>query len=79
MKNQNVTLSLPKDILQEVKILALKRNSSLSGLLKELLTDLVESEKRYEEAMRHNITMLDEARALHNGEFTWSRESLHER
>ena len=79
MDKQNVTLSLPKDILQQAKIIAIKRNSSLSGLLKEILTELVEGEERYQEAMHRNLTRLDEARALNGGEYTWSRESLHDR
>ena len=79
MDNQNVTLSLPKDILQQAKIIAIKRNNSLSGLLKEILTDLVEKEVRYQEAMRQSFLQMDEARPLTAGEITWSRESLHER
>lgn len=78
MEKQNVTLSISKDILQRVKILAIKRNHSLSGLLTDVLTELVESEERYEEAMRRNLSRLEEGRAL-SGDYSWSRESLHER
>lgn len=78
MKKQNVTLSLPKDILQQAKILAIKRNHSLSGLLTDMLTELVENEERYEEAMRRNLARLEQAQAL-NSDYSWSRESLHER
>ena len=79
MEKQNVTLSLPIGILQQAKIIAIKRNNSLSGLLKEILTELVESEEQYEAAMRRSLARLDEARPLHDGDYTWSRESLHER
>lgn len=78
VKKQNVTLSLPKDILQQAKILAIKRNHSLSGLLTDMLTELVENEERYEEAMRRNLARLEQAQAL-NSDYSWSRESLHER
>jgi hypothetical protein len=78
MMKQNKTLSIPKHVLQQAKIIAIKRNHSLSGLLTDMLTELVESEERYEEAMHRNLARLDEARAL-NGKYTWSRELLHER
>ena len=78
MEKQNVTLSLPKHLLQRAKILAVRRHHSLSGLLADLLAELVEAEDRYEEAMRRSLDRLDEARNL-NGDYAWSRESLHER
>jgi hypothetical protein len=78
MEKQNVTLSIPKQILQKAKIMAIKRNHSLSGLLTVLLTELVESEERYEEAKRRGLARLDEAHAI-RGDYAWSRESLHER
>ncbi len=78
MEKQNVTLSIPKHLLQRAKILAVQRNHSLSGLLTDLLTEMVESEERYEEAKRRSLSRLDEARAL-RGDYAWLRESLHER
>lgn len=74
---QNVTLSIPKQILRRAKNLAVQRNSSLSSLLTDLLIELVESEERYEEAMRRSLARLDEARDL-RGDYAWTRESLHE-
>jgi hypothetical protein len=78
MEKQNVTLAIPKRLLQQAKILAVERNNSLSGLLTELLTELVESEERYEKSKRRNLAWLDERRAL-GADFSWSRESLHDR
>jgi predicted amidohydrolase len=40
--------------------------------------EVVESDERYEEAMHRNLSRLEMARAL-NGDYSWSRESLHER
>lgn len=78
MEKQNVTLSIPKHLLQQAKILAIRRNHSLSSLLTDLLIEMVEREERYEEAKRRGLARLDAARAL-QGDYTWSRESLHER
>ncbi len=38
---QNVTLAIPKDVLRKAKILAVQKNTSLSGLLTQTLIDLV--------------------------------------
>ena len=41
METQNITLALPKDVLLKVKLLAVKRNTSVSGLLTQTLERLV--------------------------------------
>jgi hypothetical protein len=78
MEKQNVTLSIPKDLLQQAKIMAIRRNHSLSSFLTLLLTEMVENEERYEEAKRRSLTRLATSTVL-QGDYTWSRESLHER
>ena len=40
MEKQNATLSLPKALLREAKILSVERETSLSQLLVEALQDL---------------------------------------
>ncbi len=78
MEKQNVTLSIPKHLLQRAKILAIQRNHSLSGMMTEMLRELVEGEERYTAAMQRSFRRMNEAREL-NGRYSWSRESLHER
>jgi hypothetical protein len=78
MEKQNVTLSLPKDVLQRAKILAIKRNHSLSSMLTDVLTEIVAAEDRYDEARQRSLARMDAAQAL-SGDYTWKRESLHER
>ena len=41
MVSRNITLSLPEETLQEVKIIAAKRNTSVSALLGGMLEELV--------------------------------------
>ncbi len=41
MEYQDVTLSLPKEVLEKAKTLAIEEGSSLSGLMTRLLEDLV--------------------------------------
>ena len=80
METQNVTLSIPKDILREVKVMAAQRGTSISGLLVQTLTDLVRQQEAYEAAMRRHLAILERGFDLGTGgNITWSREELHER
>jgi hypothetical protein len=79
-KIQNVTLSIPKDVLRKAKILAINKNISLSGLLTQTLTDLVAHQEAYEQARQRNLTLLKSGLDLGTqGYITWKREELHER
>lgn len=80
MKTQNVTLSLPKDLLRKAKRLAVERNSSLSGLLADALEELIENEDGYDKARQDYVNWLQEGRNLGTGgKVTWTRDELHER
>ena len=50
MDKQNVTLSLPRSILRKAKMIAMEQDRSLSALMVELLTELVEREDQYARA-----------------------------
>jgi predicted transcriptional regulator len=41
MNTQNVTLSLPKEVLRKAKMIAIQRRTSLSRLLTRALEDMV--------------------------------------
>ena len=79
MTNQNVTLSLPKETLQKAKILAIRRNTSLSGMMTRLLDDLVRREDEYVIAANEYRKMLREVDSLGGYKARFSRDDLHER
>lgn len=80
VEKQNITLSLPKSLLRKAKIIAIGRDTSLSGLLADTLIELVEREDQYEIAKQRQLTWLDQGMDLGTeGKIGWSRESLHER
>ena len=80
MEKQNITLSIPKDILQKVKIIAVKRGTSLSRLLTRTLEGIVSREESYEVARRNHLSILEEGLDLGTeGNTQWTREELHER
>ncbi len=77
---QNVTLAIPKDVLRKAKIIAVQRNTSLSGLLTQTLTDMVSHGEAYDQARQRNVALLDEGFDLGTrGKITWKRDELHER
>ncbi len=80
MDTQNITLALPKKVLRKVKLLAVKRHTSVSGLVTQALEDLVEKEDFYMEARKRQLAWLENGFDLGSGEqIKISREELHER
>ncbi len=77
---QNVTLAIPKNILRKAKILAVQKNTSLSGLLTQTLADLVAHQEAYEQARQRNLELLKKGLDLGTqGRAPWKRDDLHER
>lgn len=80
METQNITLSLPKDILLKVKLLAVRRQTSVSGLLAGELEKLVRQEEAYTYARQRNLFLLEKGMDLGTyGELDIDRDELHER
>jgi hypothetical protein len=80
METQNVTLSIPKQILRKAKLAAVKRNTSLSGLLTQALIELVEQDEGYERARQRHLAWLEHGADLGTmGKISSKREELHER
>ncbi len=80
METQNITLSLPKDVLLKVKLIAVQRQTSVSGLLTQTLERLVEQEDAYAHARRRHLEWLSQGADLGTGgQASVGREELHER
>ena len=78
MTKQNVTISLTRQTLQKVRVLAARRATSISGLLAEQVEALVGEEEAYERAQRQAMTLLDQGFHM-GGVIRASRDELHER
>lgn len=80
MEKQNITLSLPKEILKKGKMLATKRGISLNELIRELLQISTESDEGYRISADRQITRMKEGIQLGTkGEISWKRDQLHQR
>jgi hypothetical protein len=79
-EKQNITLAIPKDLLQKAKGIAVSRRKSISGLLIEMIQDLVRSEEEYARARDRQLALLERGLDLGTGgRATWTRDELHER
>ena len=79
-QNQNITLSLPRELLKRVKRLAVDRDTSVSSLMTETLARLADDDRRYSAAHRRARAALRSHRSLGTGGRPgWTRDELHER
>jgi len=74
----NVTLTIDSDLLREARVLAAAEGTSVSGLLRRRLEELVRQNKAYDAARRRAL-----ARLRKGYDLQWtpprSRDELHER
>jgi len=74
----NVTLTIDADLLREARILAAEEGTSVSGLLRDRLEELVRRHRAYDAARRRAL-----ARLRTGYDLQWSpprsRDELHER
>lgn len=75
---QNITVRLDRRTLRRAKVLAAKRNTSISGLLAQQIESLVGEDDAYEQAQRRALALLD--RGFHlGGRIGVTRDEWHQR
>lgn len=80
MERQNVTLSIPRALLKKAKSLAVKKDRSLSDLLRGALEEKVREESGYQRARDRQVALMEKGLDLGTkGKITVSREELHAR
>jgi hypothetical protein len=75
---QNVTISLDRQTVRKAKILAARRETSISGLVAAQIEALVDQDDTHEQAKRHALVLLDQGFHL-GGQHRIARAALHER
>jgi len=79
-KTQRITLSIPRDLLLGVKLLAARRRTSVSSLLTQALERLAQQEDAYAHAQQRHLQRLEQGIDLGTeGQIVSRREELHER
>ena len=75
----NVTMSIDRDLLKKARKIALEKETSLTGLIREYLQDLVKKEDVLKEAAAAELELLFKESGAVVGKKTWSRDDLHVR
>ena len=75
---QNITLSLEKDIIKKGKIIAARKQTSISRMLGDYLKEITDNEDQYQAAKRSALQNLKKGFHL-GGKINWKRDDLYER
>ena len=75
---QNITVRLDRRTLRKAKVLAAKRNTSISGLLAAQIETLVGEDDAYEQAHRRALALLVQALSS-GGTLESTRDECHDR
>lgn len=81
METRNITLAIPQDLLLKARLLAVKRQTSVSSLLTQALERLVQQdEDAYAHARQRHLQRLEQGADLGtNGLILSERDGLHDR
>lgn len=76
--SQNITVKLDRQTIRRARILAARRETSISGFLAERIKAMAEEEQAYQRAKRSALKLLDQGFHMGGGKLP-SRSELHER
>ncbi len=75
---KNITLSIDETILDDVRVYAAKRGTTVNALVREYLNSVAKLEDRKDRA-RRRIRELSEKSTAEVGPVSWKREDLYDR
>lgn len=80
MEKQNVTLSVPKELLRQAKIIAASQDKSLSQLIRDSLEEKAREAADYNKARNRQLRLLKKGFDLGTeGQVKTSRDEIHVR
>jgi metal-responsive CopG/Arc/MetJ family transcriptional regulator len=80
MEKRNVTLSLPVDLLQKLRVMAAKRNVSMSSLMTGAISKTILDEDDTEIRTKRMIERMKKSPGRGVGDnITWKREEIYDR
>lgn len=75
---KNITLAIEDAVLQEVRVYAAKRNTSVNGLVRDFLQGIAAQEDKVAGARRRLAELVDKS-TLEVGPRGWNRDDLYDR
>lgn len=76
---KNVTMAVDEELLKKARKVAVEKNTTVTGLFRIFLYDLVEQEEKNKDQIIADLAALFDQSGAVVGEKTWTRDSLHER
>ena len=73
----NITMSIDDEVLKEARKIAVEKDTSLTGLIRGYLKELVEKEVVLKEMAALELESIFASSEAVIGEKTWSRDGLH--
>lgn len=79
-RSRNLTLRLDESLYRSIKVIAAKRDTSISALVTQKLVDVVNEESDFADARAVALGYLEQGLDLGTGgHIGWTRDELHER
>jgi hypothetical protein len=75
---KNITLAIDESILNEVRIVAAKKNTTVNGLVRDYLKSLADQEDKSFRARRKLLELMDRSTADMGPDWAWSRDKTYE-
>ncbi len=75
----NITMTIDDELLKKARKIAVEKDTSLTGLIREYLKELVEREEAGKELAIAELDLLFSKKKAVMGTKSWTREELHER
>lgn len=75
---KNITLAMDEAVLEEARVFAAKRGTTVNALVRDFLNGIAKQEDRTERARRRLRELMDRS-SLEAGPVTWKRDDLHDR
>jgi hypothetical protein len=74
----NITLAIDEELLGKARDYADRKGTTVNALVRELLGDTIDQDKRREEARRGLLELIDKSTARLGPDYKWNREEIYE-
>ena len=74
----NITLAIDEELLGKARNYADRKGTTVNALVRELLGETIDQDKRREEARRGLLELIDNSTARMGPDFKWNREEIYE-
>ncbi len=74
----NITLAIDEELLGKARDYADRKGTTVNALVRELLGETIDQDKRREEARRGLLELIDKSTARLGPDYKWNREEIYE-